>query len=198
MTATAGASAPDPKTALTPRPPGVAVPRAPRPPKQRGGDLEPSVSKGRLSRRLFTWAALTGFLGMNALALVYYFFPRTIREKKTSFKVGFPSDFGFGVSTTYQNQHRVWVVRDVEKIFVILAVCTHLGCTPEWKDSDGKFKCPCHGSGFDGEGINFEGPAPRPMDRCQVSLAPDGQILVNKLVLKNEEKWGDEDAFLKV
>ena len=44
---------------------------------------------------------------------------------------------------------------------------------------ENKFKCPCHGSGYDGEGVNFEGPAPRPMDRAHVELAPDGQILVN-------------------
>ncbi len=43
-------------------------------------------------------------------------------------------------------------------IFVISAICTHLGCTPDWKPSENKFKCPCHGSGYDPEGINFEGP----------------------------------------
>ena len=38
---------------------------------------------------------------------------------------------------------------------------------------------PCHGSGYDSEGVNFEGPAPRPMDRAKVEIAPDGQILVD-------------------
>jgi cytochrome b6-f complex iron-sulfur subunit len=42
-----------------------------------------------------------------------------------------------------------------------------------------RLKCPCHGSGYDPEGINFEGPAPRPMDRAHVELATDGQILVD-------------------
>ena len=54
-----------------------------------------------------------------------------------------------------------------------------LGCTPDWKASENKFKCPCHGSGYDNEGVNFEGPAPRPMDRAHVELAPDGQIVVD-------------------
>ena len=40
------------------------------------------------------------------------------------------------------------------------AVCTHLGCTPNWLEAEQKFKCPCHGSGFYKDGINFEGPAP--------------------------------------
>ena len=54
-----------------------------------------------------------------------------------------------------------------------------LGCTPDWKASENKFKCPCHGSGYDSEGINFEGPAPRPMDRAHVELDPTGQIVVD-------------------
>ncbi len=50
---------------------------------------------------------------------------------------------------------------------------------PDWKASENKFKCPCHGSGYDSEGVNFEGPAPRPMDRAHLELAPDGQIVVD-------------------
>jgi cytochrome b6-f complex iron-sulfur subunit len=93
--------------------------------------------------------------------------------------IGYPSDFGFGVDTKFQNAHRIWVVRNTEGIFVISAICTHLGCTPDWKPSENKFKCPCHGSGYDPEGINFEGPAPRPMDRAHVELSPEGQIEVD-------------------
>ena len=83
------------------------------------------------------------------------------------------------MDTKFQNQYRIWVVRNTEGIFVISAICTHLGCTPDWKASENKFKCPCHGSGYDPEGINFEGPAPRPMDRAHVELDPEGQILVD-------------------
>lgn len=181
-----------------PRPPGVAVPRRPRAPVQRGGDLEPEVSPGRLSRRKLTWAALTGVgLALGGCA-VKFFFPRTIRERKTSFKLGPPSNYAFGVDDRWQAEHRVWVVRDATKLYVILAVCTHLGCTPNWVAAESKFKCPCHGSGFDSEGVNFEGPAPRPMHRCKVVIAPDGQLLVDKLVTYKEEDWDRDDAFIPV
>ncbi|MBI3951437.1 MAG: Rieske 2Fe-2S domain-containing protein, partial [Acidobacteria bacterium] len=59
----------------------------------------------------------------------------------------------------------------------------HLGCTPNWLDSQKKFKCPCHGSGFRSSGVNFEGPAPRPLDRVKISLAADGQLLVDKSIV---------------
>ena len=84
------------------------------------------------------------------------------------------------MSTRFKDQFAVWIVRTPTEIYVLSTVCTHLGCTPNWLDGEQKFKCPCHGSGFRKTGINFEGPAPRPLERFKVSLSDDGQILVDK------------------
>ena len=138
------------------------------------------------TRRRVVWSCVIGFLGANFLMFLRFFFPRALYEPKTRFRIGYPSDFGFGVDTKFQNQYRIWVVRNTEGIFVISAICTHLGCTPDWKPSENKFKCPCHGSGYDPEGINFEGPAPRPMDRAHVELDPEGQIVVD---LSHVYRW---------
>ena len=81
-----------------------------------------------------------------------------------------------GVDTKFQQKYRIWVDRTPDRLFVIYARCTHLGCTPDWKPSENKFKCPCHGSGYDSEGINFEGPAPRPMDRARVRSRPTARF----------------------
>jgi len=143
------------------------------------GAEEPDAGKVVTRRRRFVMAGVLGFLGVNFLMFLRFFFPRALYEPKTSFRIGYPSDFGFGVDTKFQNAHRIWVVRNTEGIFVISAICTHLGCTPDWKASENKFKCPCHGSGYDSEGVNFEGPAPRPMDRAHVELDPEGQIVVD-------------------
>jgi len=164
----AGTAAPTPKPSL-----GSALRNLFR----KDGDSDDSQSIAR--RRRFVMAAVLGSLGVNLLMFLRFFFPRALYEPKTKFKIGYPGDFGFGVDTKFQNQFRIWVVRNTEGIFVISAVCTHLGCTPDWKPSENKFKCPCHGSGYDPEGVNFEGPAPRPMDRAHVALAPDGQIEVD-------------------
>ena len=82
----------------------------------------------------------------------------------------------------------------------ISAICTHLGCTPNWLPEEQKFKCPCHGSGYYKSGINFEGPTPRPLERVAISLASDGQILVDKSVTFRYEKgeWSDPRSFLKI
>lgn len=140
------------------------------------GPENSTINEGR---RQLAWVAVAAFLSAWFLAFFRFFLPRTLFEPATIFKVGYPSDFALGVDTKYQQKYRIWVVRSPDRLFVIYARCTHLGCTPDWKASENKFKCPCHGSGYDSEGINFEGPAPRPMDRAHVELAPDGQVIVD-------------------
>ena len=99
-----------------------------------------------------------------------------------------------------KKEYNVWIVRDDEKITALSTVCTHLGCTPNWQETERKFKCPCHGSGFRATGINFEGPAPRPLERFKIALANDGQIMVDKTKMFKYEKgeWNREESFLKV
>jgi cytochrome b6-f complex iron-sulfur subunit len=51
-----------------------------------------------------------------------------------------------------------------------------------------EFHCPCHGSKFYGDGTNYAGPAPRPLDWVKVEVSPeDGKLVVdlNKTVPKN-------------
>jgi cytochrome b6-f complex iron-sulfur subunit len=149
---------------------------------------DPPINK---MRRRIIWLSIFGFIGTSLLMFLRFFLPRTIFEPSSIFRVGFPGDYGVGVDTKYQQLYRVWVVKTSDRLFVINAVCTHLGCTPDWKASENKFKCPCHGSGYDSEGINFEGPAPRPMDRAHIELDAEGQIVVNKGRLYDWQKGGE-------
>ena len=137
---------------------------------------EPPVNK---VRRRIIWASVGGFVVTSFLMFVRFFLPRTIFEPSSIFRIGFPGDYGVGVDTKWQQQYRIWVNKTSDRMFVIYARCTHLGCTPDWKPSENKFKCPCHGSGYDIDGINFEGPAPRPMDRAHIELDAEGQIVVD-------------------
>ncbi|MGV0024872.1 Rieske 2Fe-2S domain-containing protein [Phormidesmis priestleyi] len=45
--------------------------------------------------------------------------------------------------------------------YAIRPVCTHLGCTVEWKSDRQQFVCPCHGSRYDAQGRVTNGPAKR-------------------------------------
>ena len=86
-----------------------------------------------------------------------------------------------------------------QQIYALKTVCTHLGCTPNWLEAEQKFKCPCHGSGFYKDGVNFEGPAPRPLERLKIALSDDGQILIDRKIkfLYEKGEWSKPDCFLK-
>lgn len=164
--------------------------------------IGPEDNEINRQRRRLVWATVGAFLTAWFLAFFRFFLPRTLFEPATSFKIGYPEEYGLGVDTKFQQRYRIWVDRTPDRIFVIYARCTHLGCTPDWKPSENKFKCPCHGSGYDSEGVNFEGPAPRPMDRAHVEVAPDGQILVDVSRLYQWPKgqptqFNDDGAFLR-
>jgi len=167
------------------------------------GTVGPEPNQVNDKRRRLVWCAVTGFLTAWFIAFLRFFLPRTLFEPPTVFKIGYPSDYGLGVDAKWQQKYRIWVDRSPDRIFVISARCTHLGCTPDWKASENKFKCPCHGSGYDNEGVNFEGPAPRPMDRAYVEFAPDGQIVVDTSRLFQWPKgqpshFNDPGSFLSV
>ena len=173
----------------------------PQKPKARIVPTDEDEKRGdelRTQRRKFVSLMFTGFVFAMVGATLKFFFPRVLFEPKTKFRIGTPAEYGFGVDTRWQSTQRIWVVKNAEGLFVILAKCTHLGCTPDWKGAENKFKCPCHGSGFTKEGINFEGPAPRPLDRCFVEMDAEGQIVVDKLRLFKAEQFKNPGALLNV
>jgi cytochrome b6-f complex iron-sulfur subunit len=132
-------------------------------------------------------------------------FPNLKLEPPSRFKAGYPSDLAAGqVDARYTARHGAWIVRHEyegqPQVFALKAVCTHLGCTPVWLEAEAKFKCPCHGSGFYRDGINFEGPAPRPLERFAIRIAEDGRIEVDKSRKFQQElgEWTDPASFVTV
>ncbi|MFO0897368.1 MAG: Rieske (2Fe-2S) protein [Pirellulales bacterium] len=141
--------------------------------------------------------------GLWTLGLARFMFPNILTEPPSRFKVGFPSNFAPGqVETKFIAQFGVWVVNGEyngqAQIYALRSVCTHLGCTPNWLEGEQKFKCPCHGSGFYKDGINFEGPAPRPLERYAIRVADDGQLEIDKSKIFQEEmgQWTDPTSFV--
>jgi cytochrome b6-f complex iron-sulfur subunit len=163
------------------------------------------------SAALFGSSMAIGFTSLAAthlmwlLGLARFMFPNILIEPPTRFKVGFPDALAPGqVETKFIAQFGVWVVKyefeGQPMVYALKSVCTHLGCTPNWLEAEQKFKCPCHGSGFYKDGVNFEGPAPRPLERYAISLADDGQLLVDKSRTFQEEmgQWKDPASFVPV
>jgi cytochrome b6-f complex iron-sulfur subunit len=168
-------------------------------------EREKAAMGGLWSRRDFfgrlAWSGFGVVSLIGTLAAVRSAFPRVLFTPPSTFKAGLPRDFTIGeVSEKFKREHRVWIIRNDEGIYALFAKCTHLGCTPRWLAAENKFKCPCHGSGFYKSGINFEGPAPRPLERYRVTLAEDGQLVVDMSVKYLFEKgdWNKSGAFIRL
>ncbi len=207
---TAAAVAPAPKPAAAAKPAAPKGPSKPTPlvtTKAPQNETEQGV--WYFGRRNFLqsigWMSFFGFFTIMLLGTLRAMFPRVIYERPPVFKAGFPGDYVPGaVSEKYKDEERVWIIRQGDGSFIaLLAICTHLGCTPRWLTAENKFKCPCHGSGFRGTpdwGVNFEGPAPRPLERVGIHMAPDGQIEVDKSqkFLWEKGQWDNPAATLNV
>ena len=147
------------------------------------------------------WVAFSAASAAGLTAMGRFMFPNVLFEPPSSFKAGLPEEFGVGlVDIRFKEKFGVWIVREEGGMYALLATCTHLGCSPNWLANEEKFKCPCHGSGFYASGINFEGPAPRPLERVMISLAEDGQILIDKARKFQQEKgqWEDTESYLVI
>jgi len=164
------------------------------------------VEAAAVTRRQFNimlvvgWGAMAGVAATTLGALQAFMVPKIIKEPPSTFRAGrlaeYPED---GVYEQYKNTQNVWIVRRKGVLFALSTTCTHLGCIPNWLTSDQKFKCPCHGSGFRADGVNFEGPAPRPLERVKIGL-DGGFVVIDKATRYRQElgQWGQDGSELIV
>lgn len=152
---------------------------------------------------VLAWIAFATATTAFVLGVARFMMPNVLVEPPSRFKVGSPSDFPANtVSTKFKAEFGIWVVNasvdGSQMVYALRSVCTHLGCTPSWLEGEQKFKCPCHGSGFYITGVNFEGPAPRPLERVGISLGADGLLEVDKSVTFQQEmgQWSDGASFV--
>src|SRR5205085_1486537 len=151
------------------------------------------------------WAALVASSVGLTLGTVRFLFPNVLSEPPSTFRAGQVSSFEENHVDDKFKDVGSWVIKAKDErgrpiIYALSTTCTHLGCTPNWLEAEKKFKCPCHGSGFKISGVNFEGPAPRPLERYAVRLADDGQVIVDKSRKFQKElgQWTDVDSYILV
>lgn len=141
----------------------------------------PDASDGKISRRrMFTWLSSVGLFGSAVLAAVsnlVFFKPRVTYSPSARFSIGKPDDFPSGTRIAREVE-RVCIVREGNRMAAISTTCTHLGCIVSIADTG--FSCPCHGSRYDQDGNVTGGPAPKPLPWFKVSLAPNGEVEIDK------------------
>ncbi|MDO9182639.1 MAG: ubiquinol-cytochrome c reductase iron-sulfur subunit [Bacteriovorax sp.] len=162
--------------------------------------------KHSLNRREFFsyitvgWIAFISSVSMLGAFVFRFINPNVNFEPVQDFIAGKPTDFKDGVDERFKEMYGVWLFKSDGKLVAMSNICTHLGCIPNWQPAEGKFKCPCHGSGYYPNGINFEGPAPRPLERFSITLTPNGDIKIDKTKVFRFEKdqWDNSESYIDV
>lgn len=131
-------------------------------------------------RRVLSWLSSVGLAGSSVVSFfsnLVFIKPRATYGEPNRFTIGKPEDFPSGTRLAIDTK-RVCVIREGNKLAAVSTTCTHLGCIVSASETG--FACPCHGSRFDQDGNVTGGPAPRPLPWFKVSLAPNGEIEIDK------------------
>jgi len=168
---------------------------------------------GSTRREMLSGSTLAMFAGWGAFsgatailigpAAISFSMPRALEEPDPRVRVGTikkylemaPGD----VNEDYKPKG-LWMIRPQEdRIAALNIICTHLGCIPNWLPSDRIFLCPCHGSGYYANGINFQGPTPRPLERFKIDIE-DGIVVVDKSKKFQYElgQWDMPESYIEV
>jgi cytochrome b6-f complex iron-sulfur subunit len=145
-----------------------------------------------LSRREFlnyAWLASLGILMVEGAVVSYKFALPILApgEFGGPVNVGTVDDLpGLGEDPEPFNKAKFWWVVTETGAVALYKVCTHLGCIYAWKESEGKFICPCHGSQFRREGTYIQGPAGRSLDQFVIEAYDDSGALVAQTNLNGD------------
>ena len=148
------------------------------------GNVEP-ISR----RKVLAWLTSMGLFGSAVVSVfsnLVFIKPRATYGLPTRFSIGTPDDYPPGTRMALGNE-RVAIIREGNKLAAISITCTHLGCIVGVADTG--FACPCHGSRFDQDGNVTAGPAPKPLPWYEMTLAPNGELEVDKGKEITPGKW---------
>jgi nitrite reductase/ring-hydroxylating ferredoxin subunit len=139
---------------------------------------EPYIAHGMKRREILRHLAIGSAALAGALAFLGSLrFSLPSRGKLGEIvRLGRGSDFPPN-SQTFLPDVKLYVLRDERGLRAVSAVCTHLGCTV--RATEDGFRCPCHGSAYDREGMAVSGPAPAPLRWFKTGLMPDGRLQVD-------------------
>ena len=123
------------------------------------------------------FASIVGYLS-QLFGYKGFFYPKVLFEPSPKFAVGVPKSFPENSVTTIRTR-KIFIVHDGNGFKAISVVCQHLGCAVEFSKEKNIFECPCHGSKYYRNGVNFAGPAPRPLNHFEIIVDDNGKLVVD-------------------
>ena len=136
----------------------------------------PDEEKAQPSRRWVNALLGTGVVASVATflypALRYVLPPRVAESTSSSVvaaKVGQLKD-NTGIVFRFGSEPAILIHTPDGKYVAFTAVCTHLGCTVQYRSDLHEIWCPCHNGMYSLTGQNVSGPPPRPLTAYKVHV----------------------------
>lgn len=159
--------------------PTIAKAKTPSARTEQGSEVSPAsqVQVPGVSRREFLYyawgASLALLLAETGGWLIWFGLPR-FREGEFGGTFTIGSVPAVGATPADYPEGKFWLTNTDEGLVALYKVCTHLGCLYKWVDANERFECPCHGSKYELDGKWIEGPAPRSLDRFEMTVVTTG------------------------
>lgn len=141
----------------------------------------------QIPRRRFIDLLLSGQFLALAMAILYplvrFLLPSSAAEQDPlEIKLGPAADLPAGSARLVRMGSRpVLVLRTPEgSLRALVATCTHLNCTVQYRKEQSDIHCACHDGKYDLTGKNVSGPPPRPLTALAVEVR-DGDLYVKKV-----------------
>jgi Rieske Fe-S protein len=94
-----------------------------------------------------------------------------------------------GDSVSIDREAEVILIRFHEQAFAFNLACPHENTALRWRQEDGRFQCPRHGSKYQPDGTFISGRATRNMDRFAIRRAGDTLVVdLNHLYRSDQQK----------
>jgi cytochrome b6-f complex iron-sulfur subunit len=99
-----------------------------------------------------------------------------------------------GEKPLHMQSDRLFLINNEDGLLAFSSRCTHQSCNVDWREEDERFRCPCHGSVFNRNGVVEAGPAPRPLDLYRVSVKEDGSAVVTTGPVTQRREYSPDQA----
>lgn len=132
--------------------------------------------------RFIFGGAISGFLFSIAYPIIKYLKPPLSAEPKpTSVEAGGINDLrpNSGKIFRFGDKPGILINTPEGKLKAFTAVCTHLECTVQYREDLKHIWCACHNGHYDLNGINIQGPPPRPLTQFKVNVK-NNKVYVSK------------------
>ena len=153
----------------------------PNPAKSASGPEDAKVDSGRRWVNLLLGTGVVATIASFVYPAIRYVIPPPVSEATNlsvvAAKVGELKDnaakvFKFG------SEPAILIRSSDGKYRAFTAVCTHLGCTVQYRSDLHEIWCPCHNGIYDLQGRNVSGPPPRPLAQYQVHIQGEDVVVV--------------------